>query len=261
MNTKSDDNAQVTTQDCGCGAKEIADQGPRLNETRRHILRAGASAGPVLLALRGRSAMAGGTGSGGTCTFPSAWASLNPNVFGKTGVTSLHPNGDSCSLGRTPGYWKQAQKRCFWPGSVVVVGGVCKNQNSVLPPVPDSLPCSDGTSPTGSSPAICGDYKGDGTLFSAAFGSGPNVTMMRLLCGSGYQGSTDWHYCAALLNAYGVVGYPLKPIDVVQMYNGTYVANGVAWTRDQGLQYIQSVYDTSMVDPTMKFNHAVPCCA
>jgi hypothetical protein len=71
---------------------------------RRRLLRAGVAAVPVVLALSGRSAMAG---QGDTCAkglSPLAWNSLAPD--GSICKMNSHTVESSGTLGNTPSYWK-----------------------------------------------------------------------------------------------------------------------------------------------------------
>lgn len=235
----------------GCGCQDSSqvgqEEGGNTLSKRRRLLRASLSAGPVLLALRGKSAMA--TTTGGVCRFPSTWASVDPKAGGNKAGLSHHPGSDpNCSFGRSPGFWRQAQKRCWWPRGAG--------------PKPDSLPCSFGGSPTGASPEMCAAYLGDGTKVNSVFSgaSATNKTMQQLLCSE--SGTDAWHYCAALLNAWTVVNYPLTPAQVIQMWNGTFAVGGVTWTRARGRTFIEMTYDAlnDSTDPVFKVSCVpVPC--
>lgn len=233
-NTTSD----VEESDCGC--QNVSGSETDLNDAsskRRRLLRAGLSAGPVILALSGKSAMASGGGMVGGCRFPSTWASVNPAAGGNAAGLSHHPatSDEGCGLGRSPGFWKQPQKRCFWPGAL---GG----------PKPDMLPCSLGTTPSGVSD--CSAFLGDGTKVSAVFGVGGAKTFSQALCSE--NGSDIWHYMAAYLNAWTVLNYPLTPIQVVMMWNSSFKVGGVTWDRSRGRAFIESTYDKFGSIPSWK---------
>lgn len=248
-NPKSDQEKVVS--DCGCQGQSDSDNaGAGSLSGRRRLLRAGVSAGSVLLALSGKSALGCTTDS--ACRFPSTWASLTPAAGGNVAGASHAPDTDPhCSLGRSPGFWRQAQKRCYWPRGAG--------------PVPDSLPCSY-THTTGAGPDICGAYLGDGTKVNSVFGGAvlgkdaDKVSMQQLLCSG--SGTDAWHYCAAYLNAWTVLNYPLKPQDVVDMWNSRFKVGNTVWSRALGRQFIESTYDSvnDGADPIFKVGCVpVPC--
>jgi hypothetical protein len=235
---KPEHNVTPDTETASCGCQKVSDSHPEntgASAKRRRLLRAGLSAGPVVLALSGKSAMAT---SGQICRFPSTWASIDPTQGGNAAGLSHHPStGDeNCGFGRSPGYWKQPQKRGFWPGL------------QGAGPIPDKLPCSLGTTPTGVS--SCSDYLGDGTKVSSIFGTGGNSTFSQMLCST--NGQDIYHYLAAYLNAWTVQGYPLTPPQVVAMWYGSFKVGSVTWTREQGRSFIESTYHGNGSDPAWK---------
>lgn len=214
--------------DCDCPGSGVAGRDGAAPLSRRRLIRAGLSAGPVLLALSGKSALAtGDSQSCGGCRFPSTWASVDPAAGGNTAGLSHHPSDDGCRFGRSPGFWRQPQHRCYWPRSPG--------------PVPDSLPC--GVKENGVN--VCSRFLGDGTkvndIFPGASVSGR--TMQQLLCTE--SGTDAWHYCAAYLNAWVIAGYPLTPNQVVLMWKGMFVVGGVTWSRARGRQFIETTYNDS----------------
>lgn len=74
-----------------------------VNETRRRLLRGGASAAPLILAITTRPAKASSLLA---CQTPSAWGSMNASRAEETLETCY---------GRTPEYWKDAQHYDKWP--------------------------------------------------------------------------------------------------------------------------------------------------
>ncbi len=72
-------------------------------EHRRRMLKAGATATPVMMTLLSRPAF--GWNSTNQCKTPSGFLSGN---------LSQHGKAQYCS-GVTPGYWKQDQHFCDWP--------------------------------------------------------------------------------------------------------------------------------------------------
>lgn len=259
MKTNLDASRKSAQSDCGCqdsdrrGESESGKAGDLAK--RRSLLRAGAAAGPVLLALSGKSALANGS----VCRFPSTWASVDPAGGGNAAGLSHHPGGgDNCGMGRSPGFWKQAQKRCYWPGPRPTKTSTCNNSTI---PSPDSLPCSLGQSPTGAGPDTCSAYHGDGTKINLVLpgASATDQTMQQLLCSN--SGSPAWHFAAALLNAHTVLNYPLTPAQVISMWIGTFVVGGVTWTRAQALVYVQTTYDMGdLSDPVFRVGCVpVPC--
>ncbi len=249
MNLTPDPKSESENLDCGCSGTG-ADTSSLPSSQRRRIIRAGASAGPVLFALSGRSAMA--TTTTRTCQFPSSWASLNPGVFGQPGAASAHPHDDGCGLGGSPGFWKQPQKRKHWPGTIIID----TNQNGSTTPVPDSLKCIDQSF----GQASCDKFRADGSKINNILpgASATNQTMSQLLCTE--NGTDAWHFTAALLNAWGVTGYPLTVQNVIDMWNGVFTVSGTTWTRAQARQYIEAMYHTTG-SPTgvLKYNNSVAC--
>jgi hypothetical protein len=75
---------------------------PSVSQSRRRLIQAGLSAAPVMLAVSGRSAMAGGT-STPTCLSPMAWYSANPHTGTVRNSLSVHSTG---TPGCTPKKWK-----------------------------------------------------------------------------------------------------------------------------------------------------------
>lgn len=222
--------------DCGCPPPAAPEDARAPSSARRRLIRGGLSAGPVLLALSGKSAMAQATG--GVCRFPSTWASIDPNFGGNPAGLSHHNTGsdEGCGFGRSPGFWKQPQKRCYWPFWSLGIG-----------PRSDTLKC--GSRTTGN--AVCANYNGDGTLVNDVFAmaAGLKETFQQALCTR--PGQDIWHFIAAYLNSFTVDGYPLSPSDIVDMWHGNYQVPGTGqfWSRAQARDFIESTYDTDGIDP------------
>lgn len=210
--------------DADQGVQSTSVAGPSVS--KRRLIRGGLSAGPVLLALSGKSALAGTT----YCQFPSTWASLHPVGGGVGPGISHHPNGNQpgCYGGLSPGYWKQPQKRNDWPAGVV----------------PDHIPGdTNGLFNGGNGNNTCSQFDGTGTKFKDIFSdtSFGSQTFSQLLCSE--PGDNSFHYCAAYLNALKYPGsYVLKPLDVIDLWWGRFVVGGQTWTRAQGKAYIDSMY-------------------
>lgn len=73
--------------------------------SRRHLMRAGLSAAPVVLALKSNSVLATGTSGGGFCVKPSTFASLGAAAI-KMPNASQAPRIDSNYTCYSHGYWK-----------------------------------------------------------------------------------------------------------------------------------------------------------
>jgi hypothetical protein len=81
---------------------------------RRRLLRAGLAAVPVVLALSGRSAMAGQDDPCAKGLSPLAWNSLAPD--GSICKMNSHTVTPSTNLGNTPSYWKDNTSNA--PGNI-----------------------------------------------------------------------------------------------------------------------------------------------
>lgn len=84
---------------------------PSMSQSRRRLIQAGLSAAPVMLAVSGRSAMAGGT-STPTCLSPMAWYSANPKTGTVRNSLSVHSTG---TPGCTPKKWKPCEVTTTFP--------------------------------------------------------------------------------------------------------------------------------------------------
>lgn len=231
------DTTQVQNSEQHGAADVSAEVSSKVSVRRRRLLNAGAAAGTIGLAVYGKSALATSTQ---VCQFPSTWASIKPGFGGDIAGMSHHPGGDEgCGFGFSPGFWRQPQKRQFWPVEVD----------------PDSVLCSE--MPFGLSVT----YQGNGTKVNDIFpgGTAPGVSFSQLLQTD--AGTDAWHYCAAYLNAFKALGYPLKPFEVVNMWSGSYTVGGVTWTRAMGRTFIEnSIHPNSSV-PTLKpGTRTVPAC-
>ncbi|GGF45796.1 hypothetical protein GCM10011611_60270 [Aliidongia dinghuensis] len=181
--------------------------------SRRNWLKVGLAAAPVVL-MHNRPTFA----STSSCQAPSAWMSIT--VANRNGVSLSHQPKSSCSLGRSPGYWKQ---------------GYCDSNPYAL------------VSPQAGNHAGC-SYPASGATFHSIFGAGPTATFGTLLWQS--PGSTEFHFVAAYLNAAnsgngsaaGITNYPISKGTVIAMYDGNYVdSTGTRWSQADGLNYIKSL--------------------
>lgn len=215
----------------------------RVSTSRRHFARAGAAAPVVLGSLLSKSAM--------------AVQPYNCTVSGQmSGNTSPRPGRADCkTLGRSPGYWKNASA---WPTGVVK--GVRPN-----------AACSFGTNKG----TVFGGFSSAGQVLMDAFRhradtSTCNVyglrdpafvqcnakaTMLQVLHTPGGLNDTMIYALgratvATILNALqGGADFPVSPAQAIKMFNavaplgGKYQVNAsVSWNDTQVLAYFQSLY-------------------
>ncbi|WP_394756510.1 hypothetical protein [Rhodoferax sp.] len=190
---------------------------------RRRLLRAGLVAAPVVLTVSGRSAMAAACPpglSGPTMT------SLNPSGDGVNCIASSHAHTASSSrLGLSPGYWKpNPEGQTFqppypWPiapfknieaqgrNTTLKSGGTGVQNYSWNPN--EYLQYRD----------IPQDATGwdTGTKYNAIFTSAyRRLSFSRILLEE--NGSLEWHFCAAYLNAAAMPGtYVLSIQEVLEI--------------------------------------------
>ncbi len=183
---------------------------PRLPSTsRRRLVQAGLAAAPVVLALSGRSAMAGTTGgTTPTCLSPIAWVSANP----KTGtVTASHTPRSSGTPGCTPVKWKPCEVTTTFP-NVPKWPSDCKPFDTIYPP--------NSTTPLTWSGSNCQTYSGlmyqntttSGTKVDPGWSTGTKLTWL------------DSRSCSNLLIAEARCAednktkFPLSSADVINCY-------------------------------------------
>ncbi|MBB1076120.1 hypothetical protein HUU62_17070 [Rhodoferax sp. 4810] len=171
---------------------------------RRRLLRVGLAAGPVVLTMSGRSAMATGCAKG---LSPLAWNSLAPSG---TNCQLASHTVRSNTLGVSPGNWKPNGNGSLtraWPASC--------------------LPYTTYTAPT----SWDSSKWATGTKFNALFtviGGFPTTyvdgidirtkSVSRILIDN--NGTIEWHLCAAYLNAATVADYAMTIPEVMDAYAG-----------------------------------------
>lgn len=213
--------------------------------SRRRLVRGVAGGAGVLLSVHARTAL------GGECKSPSAMMSGN---------TSPRPNsGITCSGGRSPGFWKQPQKRSNWPVAgaefptfnVAVSECASGLQNLTLANILTQGTTLDQIGLTGSTaPAGTGIWAV--LAFPTSFAGGQ---LMRHL-------SAAWLNAGLFKSASGQ--YPLTRVQIVDMWNatkggGTYCPGSLVggcttgWNATQVISYISGMYDinASGVEPDL----------
>jgi hypothetical protein len=177
-------------------------------EKRRRLIKAGLGAAPVLMTVVSRSAFATGT-TGGQCTTPSAYGSIN---------TSRQDKAYTCT-GLTPGYWKQGQWFSAWPA----------------PYYPTT------TTGYGAHTATTfGSVFGPGSVFSS-------MTLLAVLQSGGNDDSTALarHIVAALLNAASGRTASVLTVSAVKNIWSEFISKGyfeptagVKWSAAQIVAYL-----------------------
>ena len=176
---------------------------------RRRLLRAGLAATPVLLAVSGRSAMAG---AGDSCLkglSPLAWSSLTNN--GAHGCVQTSHNVTPRTLGLSPGNWKpngNGYISTSWPATCSPFDGYISGNNS-----------------TGYLPAD--PHWATGTKFNQIFtsvgfsGSTSSLwtkSFSRILLDN--NGTAEWHLCGAYLDTAVFPNYPMTNKEVLNLALG-----------------------------------------
>ena len=200
---------------------------------RRRLLRAGLAAAPVVLAVSGRSAMA--TSSFTNCAkglSPMAWNSLTANSS-QNCTSNLSHTVNPNTPGLSPGYWKpngSNANNCTvtgdWPTACIPYVGYAPGSGNI----------SVGHAPSDA------PFWATGTKFNAIFGGSDSRSVSQVLI-DGNQGdaNANWHLCAAILNAYTRLNYPLTVQEVKNLYAGSLGVTGQTLTFSQ----IKSYLDTS----------------
>lgn len=224
-----------------------------LSPSRRRLVRGAAGSAGVLLSVHAKTAL------GGTCQSPSA--QISNNASPRPGNTTI------CSGGRSPGFWKQPQKKANWPAAgaefptfnVTVSECAAGQQNLTLTTI---------VTP--------------GTLFSSVFGDNPMVAPgVTRPAGLGIGiwevlafpnnfnvGQLARHLSAAWLNA-GLFNsstgqYPVTRLQIIAMWNatkngGTYCPSSIVscalpWSAGMVIDYISGMYDinaSGIVEPDL----------
>ena len=210
---------------------------------RRRLLRAGLAAGPVVLAVSGRSAMAGtscGTAKG---LSPMAWASMAPD--GVCVGTSHNITVHAC--GKSPGYWTpncNGSANTFQPG-----------YRWPIPPCDRLTTLVYGTYQEKSwNHWSYTDFKGvastdpgfaNGTKFKSVFTtSSDNRSFSRILIDESATGNVEWHFCAAYLNCKAMAGsYAVTEAELKYLYeNRRLVPGGKQLTAGQIKEFLDQTW-------------------
>ncbi len=202
-----------------------ADAGvPQLPSTsRRRLVQAGLAAAPVVLALSGRSAMAGNSGgtTSPTCLSEIAWVSANPKTGKIAASRTPRSSGDP---GFTPVKWKPCEDGQTFPH--VKWPSACKPFQTLYPPK-SGIPAS-------WDPRNCKTYSGFKYKNPSTAGRGPvdpgwntgtkltwldSRSCSNLLIDEADAGTLKAHVCAAYLNALYAEEYGKKfPIKSSAVY-------------------------------------------
>lgn len=189
-------NNQAGPKPQGDSVQRATDAAPVVNGRRRFV-RGAASAVPVLLAVSGRSALAGGGGGGGGagCTTvkglsPMAWMSYYPTGGGTVRCPSHTVNPNTVLY--SPGYWKpNISGKTFqgpWPNGIKPFETIVKNGSTIQWNASSwnsysGLPNNSGWD-SGTSASMLGDSRSFSRILLAESGN-----------------ALIWHLCAAYLNA------------------------------------------------------------
>lgn len=197
---------------------------------RRHLLRAGLAAAPVVLAVSGRSAMAAVCPPG--LSGPTM-ASLNPSGDGQTCIDSSHTHTASNSrlLGRSPGLWKpNPNGHTFqgphpWPIAPFV--SITTTQGETLGWDPGNYLAYKKIASDAPGFATGTKYK---QIFAASF---EDRSFSRILLDE--NGSAHWCLCAAYLNAAAMGGSYVMTVEQVLLLGneGRLVPSGAVLTAGQ----------------------------
>ena len=209
--------------------------------SRRRLIKAGLYAAPVLLSLKGRSAL------GATCESPYGFFSGN---------TSSHPAYDACNAGKVPSHYLNCGS---WP---VVTGLTFPNFKGCTSGLPTPINCDElnSSSPkctlkseyglssvllsalsqgacTSNGTKVGNQQHSWGSTFGSVFGGSstdleksplwlvlwnPNNAYGNVI---GIDGQLAGQLIAAYFNAKTISGFPLKPQDVIAMWT----MRGVGW--------------------------------
>lgn len=229
----------VRTTDLGADERLVIDG------SRRRLFRGLTGGAGVLLAVPAKTAL-----GQVICQSPSAMVSGNLS----------RPAGSSgtCVGGRSPGYWKQPQFFTHW----ISIG--------LTPP---TFSVQVDTCTTGLAGLKYSDVATPGTMFATIFGSdaGNSPTSGKAPSLWGVLAfPTDWpsgqlmrHLTAAYMNSLAFPDYPIRPAQVISMWNqlrsyGVYCPSGPgtcgagqALTAQGVIDYISGMYDSGLTDPQM----------
>lgn len=210
---------------------------------RRRLLRAGLAAGPVVLAVSGRSAMAGtscGTVKG---LSPMAWASMAPD--GACVGTSHTITGHAC--GRSPGYWKpncDGNAKTFQPDYRWPIAPCDKLKTLVYGAYVEK---SWNNYPYTDFKGVASNDSGfaNGTKFRSVFTTSPdNRSFSRILIDESASGNVEWHFCAAYLNCKAMAGsYAVTEAELKYLYeNRRLVPGGKQLTAGQIKEFLNQTW-------------------
>jgi len=173
---------------------EIKNEGGR--EERAKMATNAKSAMPGKFRLRRRHVIGGLLGAPLITLVPPPAIAQVCTFSGLQSATHQSHSPETCSQGYSPGYWKENTDA--WSGTPYLPGTCSTSKDQ------------------GNTPYV------GGTEFYTAFGSDPAegpsdlslMNAMRL-----FNGSAQFHFVAALLNAYTVPGYPYTPHQIRSFWN------------------------------------------
>ncbi|MCX7279121.1 MAG: hypothetical protein NTZ15_17685 [Burkholderiales bacterium] len=174
-----------------------------VQQSRRRLIQAGLAAAPVMLAVSGRSAMAGGTpGTTAKCLSPMAWCSANPTSGQAVGSISPKSMGNP---GCNPKQWKPCETTQTFPNTPSWPSG-CKPFSTIKYP--------GGKSSTNWVSGQCRTYSGlshkitvNGQTQDPGWNSGTVLSWLdsrscsNILIDEADSDTLKAHTCAAYLNA------------------------------------------------------------
>ena len=200
--------------------------------SRRSLMRAGLAAAPVILATSGRSALAGGTSTGGMGLSPMAWLSANPS--GACDPAALSHSVGHNALGRSPGYWRPNKYgKTFegpWPNDTAPFQTLTYKKNGNLVIKTWVFAAWSGYSDLPYDNGSGGDAGWNTGKVLAWLGDSRSIS--RILIEE--SGTLKWHVCAAYLNAKmseqaglsGSSAYALTSLEVQEIYSSRRLVAG-----------------------------------
>jgi len=193
---------------------------------RRRLLRAGLAAGPVVLALSGRSAMANTGASCAKGLSPLAWNSLAPD--GTNCKLTSHTVSAS-QLGVSPGNWKPNGNGMLtypWPN-------LCLPYTSYPANPPGSLSDSAWATGTKYSAIFAGV-----NVYSESVSGIRSMSVSRIFID--HPGTVESHLCAAFLNAATGNGNVMTAQEVQSACAG--IVGNLSLTRSQMKDYLDQTW-------------------
>lgn len=204
-----------------------------LNAGRRRLIRVGAGAGPVVLGLQGKSALA-------------AVACASPSFVGSNNQSPGHLPPPTCVVGLSPGYWKTCQHLGNWRSPMVkpTFNETCTSG------MPKSDPITPGTLFGDAAPfnGLAGGLATYGCWRILAY---PSVVDKDLEAFNMAQVQLARHLIATYLNLlYFGSGFPVSEAQIRAMWQygsigqycplGTGCSPGQLWTSAQVVCYIRN---------------------